>query len=640
MLPALSDNPAAAHLLSTCVWGDAERNCSQPDRSTVHFGGPSPADPSDAPLQWQPHGCRMRRIAYAPLDGTVSSSGSGPSSSLLAAQGDVGRPSADPDGHEWRRRPEPENGDEEDRGRRQGHGSAAADASHPATCMPPGRRHLCFVGDSHSRYLHNSVAMWLSGYSVAVNNSAKQMLLTPSSSYFRMLWGYDWPAPSEPDGADPLSANCTDVLVNFGQWPASYRAGPAPYSPGQYAAQVSYVRSKMLALRQKYGIRVWWVTTVMSSLKVQLELRGIDWRTDPLLLLFNRLAADVMAGEAEAEAAELQAAEQGSAAGWPGLDGGRRLLGAGGAAGYLARGRDGGVIAGREGGVTGPEAEEQQARRGSRRLASWASPGSDLLPAHTAQRLADGWESGRAAAAASSDRASDPGVLGWPSARRQQQRHRHRHRRGVSSAVHGSSLRHDGPLAEQGGDRPTRQGGQGPPFADEAYAQHRRRRRSQQGFGERGEDEDGALPVGQARPHTHQHHAERLQRGGAGLEQQLRGNGPGGPGNTDGGGRSPGVRPAAEVVPLIDTWSATRILQEATWDGVHYTNTGPVGVAQLTAVLHALCSEEAIAHLASRSAGEGPQEEEEELGDAEGVSQEGAAIAAAAEAAVLVAGGR
>jgi hypothetical protein len=51
------------------------------------------------------------------------------------------------------------------------------------------------------------------------------------------------------------------------------------------------------------------------------------------------------------------------------------------------------------------------------------------------------------------------------------------------------------------------------------------------------------------------------------------------------------------AVPLIDTFSASRVLHDTTWDGVHFANLGPVGVQQLTALLHALCAPALLAGL-------------------------------------------
>lgn len=422
-----------------------------------------PAHTAASVLYWQPDGCRLRTMLHpaVPLQLAGAVSHSHPQQQQEQQQehgaSDVGGMTS-ADG-----------------------GDAGGVEMHPATCLPPGRRHVCFVGDSHTRYLTNSLLLWESGYMRQLNNSAKELLGSPygTVSYYTLLWGHDWPtAANQPtygtgaangsgegagggtaetvgmgdgDQEDPLKPlyGCTDVLVNFGQWPASYRAGNAPYSLAWYVRQLVAARRRLAALRAARGVRVWWLATVMSSLKARLEAAGIDWRTEPLLLSYNRLAVEVMGGGAAA--ARLVANLEGEAA------------------------------------AGGPERSEGASSRS--------------VHAHT---------------------------------------HAHTHTR-----IHGRRLRGQGQDQHE-------QEGSGPQRAGAA----------------------GAVGAGAG-----------VGAAGAGV-----GAGEGAAGAGAGMG-------ADAPIPVIDLWSPSRVLPEATRDGVHYANTGLVGGALLNTLLHALCAPEVLEQL-------------------------------------------
>ncbi|KXZ54422.1 hypothetical protein GPECTOR_5g76 [Gonium pectorale] len=479
-----ADAAAAAALLRTCVFNHTVHDCRTLDRAPLR-GAPFPAT-----MHWRPDGCRLRAVAG------ITAPPAAQYPHQFPQQQDAGQPE---------RRSE----------------ALAEAAVEPGTCLPPGR-HVCFVGDSHSRYLHNSLALWRSGYRRSVNNTAKQVLPSVSSRYYRLVYGYDWPEP-EPDGADPLGRHCTDVVVNFGQWPASYRAGPAPFSAGQYLAQLLRVRRRLLALRRQYGVRVYWLTTCSPSLKAWLESAGVDWRTDPLMLLYNRLAADVMSGalgeaeeaEAAAPAADAQAAP---VAGVAGVD----------------------PSAG-----TAPAAETATAASGMAPAAGTGTAGG----AGPSGRSLGAQELDAAAAAAVALAAERQPYSGrWSSRRRARARALQRRPSGDLPYT----LRHPdaGPTA--------------------AAAAQRRRYSAKGARGRRWLHAEAAAVTSSE--------AEAALRQGWG------------PGGGDG---------EAEAIPLIDTWSAAAVLLEGTWDGVHFANTGPVGVAQLTSVLHTLCSEDRLREVAA-----------------------------------------
>lgn len=268
-----------APLLRTCIWGDELHDCARAERRGIHTAS------HPGTLYWQPAGCRMR--SFAGMQAAMASAAAAAAAAAEPADGAAGadRPER---GAQWREQHGEELAGEGGAGDNSGEAEAEAAAITPAQCLPPGRR-VCFLGDSHARYLHNSLVMWETGFVRAPNNSIKELLASPANTsvYFRMLWGHDWPEPEQPlagggsdssasgsegagGGPSPLvAAGCTDVFANFGQWPASYRSGPAPFSAGQYAAQVAHVRRKLAQLRAQHGMRVYWITTVVSSLKVR-----------------------------------------------------------------------------------------------------------------------------------------------------------------------------------------------------------------------------------------------------------------------------------------------------------------------------------------------------------------------------------
>jgi hypothetical protein len=110
-------------------------------------------------------------------------------------------------------------------------------------CLPPGRR-ICFAGDSHMRYLHNTLALWVGKFMGHIRNY-DDALRSKWATYFKVHWSKDWPKRGHHSGGkgDPfLERNCTDVVANMGQWSASFRTGKSgPHSVGRYLADVMAV---------------------------------------------------------------------------------------------------------------------------------------------------------------------------------------------------------------------------------------------------------------------------------------------------------------------------------------------------------------------------------------------------------------
>ncbi|GLC41886.1 hypothetical protein PLESTM_001262400 [Pleodorina starrii] len=545
---------AAATLLRTCVWFTAalpDADCGGPERRSLRY------DSHPAALSWRPYGCRMRAFAGIPPPPP-------PGGGVAVAAPPPAEPPPPPP-------PLPVT---------------------PASCLPPGRR-VCFVGDSHTRYLQNSLVMWQRGFRASVNNTVKELLASDSVHYEYMRWGHDWPeavaGAGDAAAADPLAAaNCTDIVANFGQWPASYRSGSAPYSAVQYLRQLLRVRRGLLAARARAGVRVFWVTTVMSSLKARLESAGVDWRTDPLLTLYNRLALDVMSGGLPAALARMQSgAGAGMATEEAEVEAGPGWMSAGeGAAAAATAGAAGGGIGGVATAGSGVQAEQQQQQQPRRQRQRRRRTAAQVLRA-----AQEGQEALWLLAAAAAAKGSDGGS-------------------GCNGSGEGSSC------SEDAGEGQRRVGGGG-----EAQQPRRARRRSRR----LGQPRSDSQPQLQLQPRrdgggvvalssTSQGLLGWLQRalpspwrGRRQLLQQLAADAATAPAATaaeatEATAAEATEATAAEAIPVIDTWSATRILHDATWDGVHYANTGAVGLVQLTAVLQALCSDEALEAAAAAAA--------------------------------------
>lgn len=164
-----------------------------------------------------------------------------------------------------------------------------------AACKPRlSEKRVCLIGDSQLRHMHYNIIGVLYGNASAVASQA--------SSGNNM---FHWPEPGSPFvyilttfGELVDIAQCSHVFYNFGQWPISYDAGSHPWTPQRYARQVRLVAEHLIRHGKALGKQVFWVTTNTHSIYApnhQDPIRGrTDWRTDPMFLLINHIAAGVM----------------------------------------------------------------------------------------------------------------------------------------------------------------------------------------------------------------------------------------------------------------------------------------------------------------------------------------------------------
>ena len=157
-------------------------------------------------------------------------------------------------------------------------------------------RKFCFVGDSNLRHAMLGVTALLRQDSTwhewevppghtdeALNlEMNKQTHVADFSEFYGDRFGW------EPD--NDLSS-CSHVLMNFGQWPSSYVSG-AVWPLSQYQLAVENAADYLLSLRQ-LGLKVYWVTTVSHNI-IHGFTGSFDWRSDPVISMYNQLSYDAM----------------------------------------------------------------------------------------------------------------------------------------------------------------------------------------------------------------------------------------------------------------------------------------------------------------------------------------------------------
>lgn len=153
-------------------------------------------------------------------------------------------------------------------------------------------RKVCFIGDSQMRHMHMGVSSLImndtsyhdieTALGQGEMSSDHEIRNTEFTTYFEDNWGRPW---------EHNLSICTDIFSNFGQWPASHMAGKFFWPGHQYKLAVETHSDMMLSLKQQ-GKSVFWVTT--PSTAINPRRTGIDdWRTDPLLSLYNSISHNV-----------------------------------------------------------------------------------------------------------------------------------------------------------------------------------------------------------------------------------------------------------------------------------------------------------------------------------------------------------
>lgn len=154
---------------------------------------------------------------------------------------------------------------------------------------------MCIVGDSQGRHLHNQVTHLIEGPSAGF-----RQIFDGSGRVYSVLKSDVIHYVDDTYGDNALkldTRNCSHVFVNFGQWPLSHLQ-PKPWTAQRYAEKVAKLAVRMQQQQEMYGNRHFWVTTMPHPV-VDIQQRktarhGVDYRSDPFMMLFNKVASTAM----------------------------------------------------------------------------------------------------------------------------------------------------------------------------------------------------------------------------------------------------------------------------------------------------------------------------------------------------------
>lgn len=187
---------------------------------------------------------------------------------------------------------------------------ASQTASTLSKCMSKLTRPVCFIGDSQTRHLHLMVTKALCSVdgstastcaaipTQAINASNATTIKSVAESDLALYVEDRW-------GSLIDTTNCSHVFWNFGQWPLSYLSGTdvdptnvswaeRPWSIRHYVSYVDTLAQHMVLQQQKHDNMHYWMTINSHPLTRRQQDPGDDWRTTPMLLLYNKVAATVM----------------------------------------------------------------------------------------------------------------------------------------------------------------------------------------------------------------------------------------------------------------------------------------------------------------------------------------------------------
>ncbi|BDA44700.1 hypothetical protein COCOBI_06-1780 [Coccomyxa sp. Obi] len=150
-------------------------------------------------------------------------------------------------------------------------------------------RFICFVGDSQMRHAYNGVTSLFKGSldwhgASGAQKTDKSIMEGTFTNYtLNNLGETSWNV-----------TGCTDVIQNYGQWLAASELN-RPVSVHDYVSQLRDTINHLQELQQA-GMRVYWMTTNSFPLwrGAWYNAKRQEWRTDPVLLLYNQAANKMM----------------------------------------------------------------------------------------------------------------------------------------------------------------------------------------------------------------------------------------------------------------------------------------------------------------------------------------------------------
>jgi hypothetical protein len=148
---------------------------------------------------------------------------------------------------------------------------------------------ICMYGDSQMRNLLNSIGG-------QVNQNTCFPLLQQEYKGDCEVDGFRWKGFRYPHewSFESDMAGCSQVFVNFGQWPAGWPSKPTPWNFARYRTAVhDFIAILTETLERHPHLRITWVDTnphpVMSF---QTACPPTDWRLPHVLAAYNRIARE------------------------------------------------------------------------------------------------------------------------------------------------------------------------------------------------------------------------------------------------------------------------------------------------------------------------------------------------------------
>jgi hypothetical protein len=161
----------------------------------------------------------------------------------------------------------------------------------------PTQKRVCFIGDSQTRHLYNQVLHLIegpsAGYRQQISGLERAFQVLASDTWFYEADNYGNYTALRHD-----TSSCSHVFINFGHWPLSFQERE-PWDVRRYAQQVAQLAASMKQQQQQHGNRQFWMTLQPAPVVDYQQRRtnvkqGVDWRTDPYIMLFNKVASTLM----------------------------------------------------------------------------------------------------------------------------------------------------------------------------------------------------------------------------------------------------------------------------------------------------------------------------------------------------------
>jgi len=148
---------------------------------------------------------------------------------------------------------------------------------------------ICMYGDSQMRNLLNAIGGQVNQDTCfpLLQQAFKGDCEVDGFRWKAFRYPYEWSFESDMPG-------CSQVFVNFGQWPAGWPSSPTPWTFAQYRVAVHDFIAILIETRSRHPhLRITWVDTnphpVMSA---QASCPPTDWRFPHVLAAYNRIARE------------------------------------------------------------------------------------------------------------------------------------------------------------------------------------------------------------------------------------------------------------------------------------------------------------------------------------------------------------